>query len=217
MNFRSMTLTHRKMLAAAIVAILLPLHPAAATSVEEPEMTVEQGTEAYQGGDYETALTIWRTLADRGDAEAQYNLGLMYNNGRGVEQDYSQAAEWFRKAAEQGFLQTQFMLANMYAKGRGVAQDDAQAAIWFRKAAEQGNTTAQYTIGTMYAEGRGVQQDKVQALVWLDLAVAGMSPGGGRDRALKAREAVAEEMTPDELAEADKLARVRVGIRPEND
>lgn len=206
MKFRKITLTHRPMLAVAIVAILLPLHPAAA-SVEDQEMTVERGTEAYQGGDYETALTVWQTLADRGDVQAQYNLGLMYNNGRGVEQDYSQAAEWFRKAAEQGFMRTQFMLGNMYAKGRGVVQDDAQAAIWFRKAAEQGNTTAQYTIGTMYAAGRGVQQDKVQALFWLDLSASGMSQGSGRDRASKARDAVAAEMTPAELAEAGELAK----------
>ena len=93
---------------------------------------------AYDRQDYATALRLLRPLAEQGHAAAQYNLGLMYHEGKGVAQDYAQAVAWFRKAAEQGIAQAQFYLGFMYEKGLGVAQDKAQAVAWFRKAAEQG-------------------------------------------------------------------------------
>ena len=87
-----------------------------------------------------------RVRADQGDAAAQYNLGLMYANGRGVPQDLAQAVSWTRKAADQGLADAQFDLGLMYAKGRGVPQDDAQAVSWYRKAADQGDANAQSNL-----------------------------------------------------------------------
>ena len=124
------------------------------------------GWEAYIRGDYATALREFRPLAEQGDAEAQYNLGVMYDNGRGVPEDDGQAAFWYRKAAEQGHAEAQFNLGVMYADGEGVPEDDVQAAFWFRKAAEQGDAEAQYNLGVMYANGEGVPEDDVQAVFW---------------------------------------------------
>jgi TPR repeat protein len=97
---------------------------------------------------------------------AQCNLGYMYEQGQGVQQDFKQAVAWYRKAAEQGLADAQYNLGNMYHNGQGVQQDIKQAAAWYRKAAEQGIATAQYNLGITYREGKGVQQDFKQAAAW---------------------------------------------------
>jgi hypothetical protein len=111
-----------------------------------------------------------RALAEQGYADAQYNLGIMYADGRGVPQDDAEALRWWRLAAEQGGAEAQYNLGNMYADGRGVPQDDAEALRWWRLAAEQGGAEAQFNLGIMYADGRGVPQDDVEAVRWYRLA-----------------------------------------------
>ena len=115
-----------------------------------------------------TEIAFKRCLkaAEQGDADAQFNLGVMYEQGNGVKKDYTQAAKWYRKAAEQGHADAQFNLGSMYANGEGVKQDDTQAVEWFRKAAEQGHAYAQNNLGLMYAKGEGVKQDYTQAVEW---------------------------------------------------
>jgi len=85
--------------------------------------------------------------ADQGDAQAQYNLGVMYDKGEGVAQNKTEAAHWYRKAADQGDAQAQYNLGVMYDKGEGVAQNKAEAVNWYRKAADQGDAQAQYNLG----------------------------------------------------------------------
>ncbi|WP_315496945.1 tetratricopeptide repeat protein, partial [Haemophilus parahaemolyticus] len=69
---------------------------------DTPEQQFQQGFEASTRGDYQTAFKLWLPLAEQGDAAAQFNLGVMYGNGRGVKQDYFEAVKWYRQAAEQG-------------------------------------------------------------------------------------------------------------------
>ncbi len=97
----------------------------------------DEGMAAYQRGDYATALRDWRPLAEQGNANAQFFLGLMYGNGLGVPQDYAKAQQWWRKAAGQGDATAQFNLGFMYSNGRGVPQDYAQAHMWFNLAASR--------------------------------------------------------------------------------
>jgi TPR repeat protein len=87
---------------------------------------LNKGAAAYLAGDYVTAVQEWRQLAKQGLSQAQYNLGLMYNEGKGVIQDYAESVKWFRLAAEQGHANAQFNLGNMYREGKGVLQDDAE-------------------------------------------------------------------------------------------
>ena len=75
--------------------------------------------------------------AQRGDAQAQNNLGLMYDEGEGVPQDNGEAVKWYRKAAQQGNAKAQFNLALMYDEGRGVPQDYVAAYKWFNLAASR--------------------------------------------------------------------------------
>ena len=97
--------------------------------------------------------------ADQGNAQAQCNLGLMYNHGQGVAQDYSAAMKWYRMAAGQGNAQAQVNLGIMYHQGQGVAQDNSAAMKWYRMAADQGYAQAQRNLGIMYEKGQGVARD----------------------------------------------------------
>jgi len=98
------------------------------------------GYQSYLRGDYAAALEEWRPLAELGDAEAQYNLGVMYDEGASLEKDLNKAAEWYRKAAEQGFVDAQANLGMMYYHGQGVDRDHEKAAHWLHRAANKGDT-----------------------------------------------------------------------------
>lgn len=100
---------------------------------------LQRGLDAYQSGDYATALAQFEPLAEQGDSVAQFSLGVMYDNGEGVIQDYEQAFSWFQRAAEQGHPRAQGHLGRMYFLGRGVDEDLVQAYIWFNLAVAQGD------------------------------------------------------------------------------
>lgn len=93
----------------------------------------EAGSMAYQAGDFKEALKEWRPLADHGNVDAQFSLGVMYRFGQGVPMDYAEAMKWFRLAAEQGHAPAQSFLGDMYYHfGRGVEQDYTEAVKWYR-------------------------------------------------------------------------------------
>ena len=160
------------------------------------------GEDAYNLGDYATALREWRPLAEQGDALAQYNLGLLYRKGRGAPQDDVQARQWYEKAAAQGQAKAQYNLGTLYLNGGGVPKDYQQALRWFRMAADQGEALAQTKIGIMYDDGQGVPHDFVQAHKWYSLAAT-----NGDKPAAELRDALAKQMTPAQIAEAQQLAR----------
>ena len=127
---------------------------------------LSEGYDALARKDYATAMKEYRPLAERGNAEAQYRVGRMYEFGQGVPQDKAQGIAWIRKAAAQNHADAQQELGFVYATGDGVKQDDVQAVAWFRKAAMQGDATAQYNLGLLYAKGQGVPKDYAQAIDW---------------------------------------------------
>ncbi len=89
----------------------------------------------------------------------------------------------------------------------GVPHDDAQAAAWFRKAADQGNTLAQLSLSAMYQKGSGVPQDDVRAHMWFNLAASRAPEAELHQEAVNRRDKVAAKMTPDQIAEAQRMAR----------
>ena len=162
----------------------------------------QKGLTAAQSGDYATALREFKPLAKQGYATAQFNLGVMYEKGKGVPQDYKTAVKWWKLAAEQGYASAQFNLGLMYDNGRGVPQDYKTAGKWYKLAAEQGYAKAQGKLGVMYATGKGVIQDWVYAHMWGNLGASnGNEPGG------QLRDLAAELMTPADLSTAQNLAR----------
>ena len=124
------------------------------------------GAVAYNRGDYAAAARLIHEAAGQGDAQAQNNLGVLYERGQGVTQVYEAAAQWYSKAAEQGLALAQYNLGVLYARGQGVEQDFAVAAEWFRKAAEQGDAQAQFNLSVLYDQGDGVKQDYAEAMKW---------------------------------------------------
>ena len=103
---------------------------------------LNKGYEAYKLGDYSTALKEWKPLAEQGDANAQYNLGFMYDKGIGVLQDFTEAVKWYRLSAEQGFATAHTNLGVMYENGTGVLQDNVTAHMWYNIASANGHKKA---------------------------------------------------------------------------
>ena len=135
-----------------------------------PEQQFQQGLEATERGDYQTAFKLWLPLAEQGDAIAQVLLGNAYENGLGVKQDDVEAVKWYRQAAEQGDAAAQLKLGAMYEDGRGVKQDDVEAVKWYRQAAERGDAQAQFMLGFSYLLGKGIQVNKSLAKEWFGKA-----------------------------------------------
>jgi uncharacterized protein len=179
----------------ALVCVLVALAAALPARAD-----YEAGLAAARGGDYAAAVREWQPLAESGNHDAQFNLGLAYENGLGVAADAGQAALWYRRAADQDDREAQAYLAEMYAKGLGVARNDVEALRWYRAAAERGHAASQYNVGLFYALGRGVEPSDVQAVAWMTVA---RERGAGQTELL---DLLRKNMSADRLEEARRLA-----------
>ncbi len=124
----------------------------------------EAGKEAIDRGDYATARKELRPLAEQGNATAQFNLGAMYDFGKGVPQDDKEAVGWYRLAAEQGDASAQNNLALMYFTGRGVPKDYVQARMWVNLAAAQGHEEARKAVDILAEKMTPAQIAEAQRL-----------------------------------------------------
>jgi len=163
---------------------------------------IEDAEAAYKQGDYATALRILRPLAEQGMGRAQIKLGMMYDQGLGVAKDYEEAVKWFRMGAAQGNVWAQITLGDMYSQGKDIARDYAEAVKWYRLAAVQGHALGQVKLGLMYRRGFGVVQDYVLAQMWFNLGAV-----SGDADAVQNRDIITKEMTPQQIGEAQKMAR----------
>jgi len=121
----------------------------------------EAGIEANNRGDYATALREWRPLAEQGAARAQFQLGLLYENGDGVARDHAKARQWYEKAAAQGDVKAQFYLGLQSAYGEGGSVDLVQAHMWYSLAAGKG-----------YAHAPGYRDDLARQMTPAQIAEA---------------------------------------------
>jgi TPR repeat protein len=151
-----------------IVALLI-----LATSSPLAAQSVKAGIEAWQKGDYAAGVAIWRPLAEKGDADAQFNLGQAYRLGRGVPTNLSAAQTWFERAANQGHLDAQATLGLlMFQSG-----DQAGGLRWLKGAALKGEPRALLVYGTALFNGDGVTQDPVLGYAFVSRAAAqGLAP-----------------------------------------
>lgn len=179
---------------ALVLSIVCPTAPAWAD--------FKMGMDAYQRGDYATALGEWQPLAEQGQAIAQYQLGLLYANGKGVEKDDAKARKWYEKSAIQGHTEAQVNFGILLLYARGGQQDYKMAMYYLRLSANKGHDLAQRKLGQMYEHGDGVQQDYVKAYMWYSLGAA-----KGEEAGARLRDALAKKMDPDQISEAQKLAR----------
>jgi TPR repeat protein len=138
----------------------------------------ETGWQAYQRGDFAAAMAEWQPLAEQGHARAQYNLGVIYDEGRGVERSRAKAIEWWTKAADQNLAVAQHNLAMMQIDTLDGKPDTEGAIEWLEKAAAGGFVRSLYALGKIYADGIGVPRNDDKAFGLL--LGAGQ---GGLDRA----------------------------------
>ena len=162
----------------------------------------EEGIEAYKKGNYAKALALLHPLASQGMANAQNNLGWMYEEGKGVTQNYQEAEKWYRLAAEQGYASAQDNLGYIYFIGKGVVQDYKETVKWYRLAAEQGDVDAQNNLGVMYVKGKGITQDYIFARMWFNLAA-----NNGDINAKENLDRIAKEMNPSQIADAQRMTQ----------
>jgi len=151
-------------------------------------------------------ITSVRSAAERGHVVSQFNLGVMYANGRNVNQNYTEAVKWYRLAADGGHLGAQYNLGVMHHNGDGTPRNDRAAVLLWHSAAGYGHVGAQYNLGVMYADGEGVTKDAVMAHMWFNI-VASRSTGDLRNLAIENRDLAGSHITPEQLLEAQRLAR----------
>ena len=143
----------------------------AATSISA--QSVKSGIEAWQRSDYSGAVAIWRPLAEKGDADAEFNLGQAYRLGRGVPINLSAAKTWFERAAGQGHLDAETTLGLLLFQNG----DQPEALKWLKKAADQGEPRALLVYGTALVNGDSVTQDPVLGYAYVSRAAAqGLEP-----------------------------------------
>jgi TPR repeat protein len=120
----------------ALVVLLTAIIPARAGAIEDGLEAMERGDFSAAFKHWESAEQHWRPLAEKGDAEARYKLGIMHLNGYGVAQDEAEGLKLIREAAEKGHPDAQMVFGYLHFEGEFIPQDYTTAAIWFRKAAE---------------------------------------------------------------------------------
>ncbi|MFN3944823.1 MAG: SPOR domain-containing protein [Allosphingosinicella sp.] len=179
-------------------ALATCLSAGAALSQAGFDPSVRQGVEAWQAGNYEQAVRHWRPLADRGDADAQFNMGQAYRMGRGVPADPALARNWFERAARQGHEQAEGILGMMLFQG-GQRQ---QAMSWIRRAADRGDPQAQYILGTAHFNGDLVERDWPRAYALMTSASAqGFPPAADSLRQMETH------LSPEDRQRGATLAR----------
>jgi cell division septation protein DedD len=135
--------------------------------------TVKDGITAWQKADYASAVAIWRPLATRGDADAEFNLGQAYRLGRGVPLNLAMAKSWFEKAANAGHLDAETTLGLLLFQNG----DHVEGLKWLRRAAEQDEPRALLVYGTAVYNGDGVPQDRVLGYAYVSRAAEqGLAP-----------------------------------------
>lgn len=169
----------------------------------------ESGQDAFSAGDYEAAIAEWQPLAEAGDAEGQFGMGLLYTNGFGVPFDNDQGLKWYQLSADQGHGQAQCNLAVMHANGWGVPQSDAEAFKYYSLAAEQGVTQAQASLAKMYVRGYGTPVDNREAYKWYSIA----SEMGDTGASFKLEE-LSAKMSAEDVAASEQLAAVWIQSNP---
>lgn len=136
--------------------------------------TFDIATGLIQKGQFAEAAKLLDPLAKSGDPGAQYQLGLLYYNGKGVPEDEKKAVQLLTSSAEKGNVNAMYQLGIAYTFGsetpRLVADADIEAANWYFKAAKAGNADAQYSLGLLFMAGKGLVKSEKEASYWMQQA-----------------------------------------------
>lgn len=150
------------------VFILLSLY---SVSLHANTTPLQDGFDAFQAGRYEIAMQHWLPLAqsielNKDNADAMYNVGLLYMKGQGVKQDYKLTKKWFRRAAFYGSIDAAYNLGAMFMSQKFGFPSKKEALHWWKQAAEQGHIDSQYNLAVLLAFGHATKADPSSALSW---------------------------------------------------
>ncbi len=160
----------------------------------------EDGVEAAFSGDYDTAFKEFTIAAEEGLSLAQYNLGILYFTGQGVDQDFDEAFEWTKRAAEQGHLNAQFNLGSLYLDGQGTQISVLEGVNWFTQAAKSGHANSAFTLAKMYQKGDFVDSDLVAAHAW-----AAQSEINEHPEASILKDEIEQDLSVEEIRQARRI------------
>ena len=160
----------------------------------------QDGRDAFDRGDYSTALKEFETLARQNDPRGQYALAVMYDIGEGVLQSSKEAVKYYRLAAAQNFANAQNNLGVAYDRGEGVGTDYKEAMKWYLLAAKRGNKDAPNNIGVLHMIGFGVPRSFAKAYTWFSIA------GAGDSEAISNKNFVKKRLTPEQLVVSQRRA-----------
>lgn len=131
---------------------------------------LEDGTRAFNAGQYNQAMQAWLPLAEADNADAQYNMGLLYMKGLGVKKDHLTAIKWFKRAAHYGSQDAAYNLGVLYKAGEAFHPSNKNAVYWWKQAADAGHAESQYNMGVMSAYGYGIQKNVEAAIRYWESA-----------------------------------------------
>jgi len=193
-----------RMLSRTVLALFLLLLATSAVAGD-----FQKGWKAYSSTDYAAALAEWQDLADAGDVNACYGMGLLYGNGFGVDLNDDLALKYYLISAEKGHAEAQYSLGIMHQNGWGVPIDEEEGVKWYLLAAEQGIVGAQLALGRVKAMDFTDNYDAVEAYKWFGLA----QKLGDLDAKAK-MEFLETRMTPEQIAEANGRISAWVSSHP---
>ena len=126
--------------------------------------------DAIENKDYSTAIKIWESRSQQGDASAQFNLALLYHFGLGVDKNINIAIYWYERSAANGDSKAQNNLGHLFYEGIEIKKDIPRAVHLFKLAARQGISSAQLNLGRSYTKGIGIKPDLLNGFIWLSMA-----------------------------------------------
>ena len=171
-------------------------------ALDDPKTRLKVAIEALGSGYDATALKLFLSLAEKGNAKAQYHLAIMYEHGWGTPVDAEKAVDLYTKAAKQSLVLAETRLGEIYLRGTLVLQDLAKARVWSEKAAKAQSSDAELDLADFYERGLGVPADPIEAYAWYAVAAK-----QGNRLAVTQRDKVLGTLSLDEQAKAEARAK----------
>lgn len=193
-----------------LLRLLLPVLLFAALIPPADAGGLAEGLRKYEAGDYAGAISEWQPMADRGDADALFNLGQVYRLGRGVAVNPPLAEDYYRRAGDAGHAGAQGALATIYYYDYGTRPRRGQAITLWRQAAAAGDAPSQYILAVLHYNGQDVPKDLMQAYAWALLAAE-----GGLEEGRSAAQSMRGQISANQRAQARVLMGGLLVARPD--
>ena len=197
------------------LALALALGACQTNIAAEKASRFDQGTAAYDAGDFAGAYRIWSQLAEEDDLAAMRNTAQLLRQGKGVDKDARRAFKLYLEAAEKGLVTAMANVADMYLAGEGAEKNPQAAAAWYARAATAGLSLAQMKLSEMYEQGVGVDKDPARSRALLERAARnGYAPAQAKLKAMGVTLTDEADAAPQAPQNPDDPWRPRKDVKP---